>query len=698
MENRVKIFKETHSGFLTKTSFALSDFYRWANEYKHSKKENFRRNFFHGGEKNDPKRHLAISCFDFCTAFLENPNLKQKILVVDNALDDETTKVLEFIHKHFKEMEFYLLDSKFEELKNKNPELSKIEKLVLDGVGFKWQGTEKSLHFDDFDLVLQDLYLGEGEIQGEDLLFYYMDNSPQVPVFVFSIMEDFDLIREVLKRGADYFIPKRLTIGIPHNILKYQERLGKLLLLFSGSDDGLKLKKSLMGNVRKWLHDSDYLWFGDKCYHMIDHSLNHTLNDWKNMDDLLYPILKEKQKGENDDAEKNVLDFLLKDENLYSLCMAVWLHDIGHKGNRRHGESYLIRDNHGIISGELLLAQPDLFGVKDNNVAYKDMVFPFGPQEKPVTQMIREHVEKKRKDMNKVGLSILEKIALLSIYHKSNSPLSKEDYQQMVIKDKDVPTDFFQNSDRNKNEITLDDIVNGDDKFLTMAALFRFIDSLDIKKNRVGDEKASRHKKRIIQQDKEYQKKMLLKEVENMSKVGQGDEATRLAFFKTFYLDVVEKIDRGESVSHLELRKVAPKDVVEQLENYFARVNYASFISVQDGHFDLHSSIEKVEIKVEDNSTNPVKIKIHYISGWGKEQLEKEKVVKELSDKEKKSVREHLIGTKEKEFKDGYVIREWDKGKEWLKIFKIEQIVLETSDKYQIIWEEGREGVEWGKA
>jgi hypothetical protein len=118
-----------------------------------------------------------------------------------------------------------------------------------------------------------------------------------------------------------------------------------------------KYKKNLLGNIRYWTFKKDLLWFGDKCYHMIDHSFKHTLDDWKNMNKVLVPLLKEK-----------LID--LDDKLLYSFCMAIWLHDIGHKGTDVHGEPHLIRDNHGYISGELILRYPELFRIIEKDDYY----------------------------------------------------------------------------------------------------------------------------------------------------------------------------------------------------------------------------------------------------------------------------------------------------------------------------------------
>ena len=62
---------------------------------------------------------------------------------------------------------------------------------------------------------------------------------------------------------------------------------------------------------------------------------------------------------------------------LYAFSMAIWLHDIGHKGTHRYGEPHLIRETHGIISGEIILSLPESFEIENednnNNHVYKDL-------------------------------------------------------------------------------------------------------------------------------------------------------------------------------------------------------------------------------------------------------------------------------------------------------------------------------------
>ena len=534
------------------------------------------------------------------------------------------------------------------------------------------------LTFKNIDLILIDIFLDEGAtLSGLDFLRLFTTLYPEIPAFILSVSEDTEVITETIKGKADYYILKKNIFSLPFLFYEYLSDLGILINYISNRN----LRRNLIGNIRYWRFNNDLLGFGDKCYHMINHSFAHVSNDWKLLNQLFVPLIK--FKGKSDLGEKNV------DENLYCLSMAVWLHDIGHRGNERYGAAHEIRENHGIISGEFILKQVEFLGIvkKEGSEAYKDINFPFGPQRKPVTQVIMENIKEK------VSISIVEKIALISIYHKSNSPIDSDEYRQLVNKGKYIPIDFFEGSNRKNKEITLDDILScleGKDKDIAssdkeqreknksdvkalrmMVSLFRFIDAIDINRNRVGSENEGDLKKCIIKQDKEYQLSRLEKEIKSIIQQNQTkraiDPLDKLALMKIFYQDVREKIEKGDSVSHLELPELAP-DISEELDSYFLLAKYASFISVQDGHFDLHSSIKDVSLSVnESTERSKMELSVSYQSCKDWDYLKGEKIVRDPGDKESKTVVERLIGTEKEQFKDGYMVREYESSSPKLK-------------------------------
>lgn len=106
--------------------------------------------------------------------------------------------------------------------------------------------------------------------------------------------------------------------------------------------------------------------------------------------------------------------------------------------------------------------------------------------------------------------------------------------------------------------------------------------------------------------------------------------------------------------------------------NYYMLTEYIEFISVQEGHFDLHNSIHKLEIKDVLQGNGKLRFHIKYKSQKDENYLEN-KVVKERGEKEGKNIPNHLLGESEegKEYRkkdsDGYVRRELNNGKRYLK-------------------------------
>lgn len=254
-----------------------------------------------------------------------------------------------------------------------------------------------------------------------------------------------------------------------------------------------------------------------------------------------------------------------------------------------------------------------------------------------------------------------------------------------------MPTDFFKERSRRKEIITLSDIVGDSSSFLTLVALFRFIDGIDINKNRVGDYNERDHKAAVIGRDKKYQLKRIKKEVDIILHQLSGNkiesDVTRLSFRKQFYDEIVEKINRAEFAISPELLEYASENI-EAFEDYFVTANYASFISVQDGHFDLHSSIKEVKIKHPDK-TNPEEIEIHYYSDRTREYLQGMKIVRDLGEKDLKTIAHHIIGAEEANWEDGYVLKELKAGGKWLKdLFNVKGVYLHSSDNKKIGWKE----------
>lgn len=561
---------------------------------------------------------------------------------------------------------------------------------------------------DKFGLILLDLHLGDDELCGQTILKELIISNPEIPVFILSSIEDSVTIIETLQKGADYYVPKSRLLSLPGRINNYFQELGELLNHIQNAE----LRKNIIGNLRKWRFTQKVLWFGDKCYHMIDHSYNHALNDWNIANQLLPPIL-DKLKENNK----------ISDVNIYSFCMAIWLHDIGHKGNERYGEPHEIRDLHGLISAELILKHPEHYGIfgfgaKDSS-PYRWLTFR-PPQtslqtirdritslvaagkvmelnNKKVIELYNNltplpgpiHCEESFNDSIIKKLTILERITLLCLYHKSNFPIDEDDIQNLKKEGKRIPTDCYENYDRQAEPIHLKNFSNlmGDSELLPLMALFRFIDGLDCNKNRVGDITEEGIKKETIRRDLSYQLYKLQLEVHLLAVTYLKSLGKEKRFINLFYEQVKNEIEKQQWISKdLKKEQRAFLDSLEgdiPLDNYEMLTEYIEFISVQDGHFDLHNSIEKIEIieikenkiqKFNETADKRLRFSISYHSQKESHYLETREV-KLRGQKKGRNIPDHLLGPKEKDEKGkeiikengvGYVRKELNNGKNYL--------------------------------
>jgi len=530
-----------------------------------------------------------------------------------------------------------------------------------------------SVYLDDMNLILVDIFLGS-EFDGVDFVNVLREIVPHVPTFILSITNDYRVVQEAFARGADFYITKNQLFSVPFLYDAYINEMGEVIKLINDE----ALQKSLLGNIRYWRYKRNYLSFGDKCFHMIDHSYDHIADNWETANQLLVPLLRtnflhpEYAFGANSK--------ITRAELIYAFCMAIWLHDIGHKGTHRYGEPHMIRETHGIISGEILISLPESFGIAsgEHDSIYKGLVFPVGAEKKPVTQLILETVTKEKR------ISIPEMIALFSIYHKSNSPLNEKEYYQMIDKGIFIPNDFFEESQYGKPIIHLRRILEKLDNadfskdFLSLMALFRFIDALDIRISRVGDPREEAMKKWVIKNDLQYNLGRLKNLVERLSERFSDDPLEKASFVKNFLLDVQSKILNQESIQINALASQLSQ--FKEWEEYRVLLSFCYFIGAQEGHFDLHSAVS--EIDIENIGGRNFKITL-----WTEkdEKNLKDKKVFEVG-KGTETIFDRLIG------KNCYILRELNSGKEGLSnIFdqvtiELKSLIDMKSIGEQIIW------------
>ena len=507
---------------------------------------------------------------------------------------------------------------------------------------------------ESFDAILVDMYLNSGQPDGLEILKELTEAYPEIPAFVLSVSDDFALIRRAIKHGADYYIIKNQTFSIPYMLWDYMKSIGEILEYIDDS----RYRRNLYGNIRYWHFKKNLLWFGDKCYHMIDHSFNHTLDDWQHLNQILVPLIDSHGK------EK----FFNDEKLLYALCMAIWLHDIGHKGNSYYGEPHIIRDNHGYISGELILKYPEVFRIEDKDNYYKNFDF---------SKVSAIEVIFRRKDIKE--LSVTEMIALFTMYHKSNAPIDRESFHKLWSNPKKrIPLDYYINREpKYENILTLERILEEREnkiknEFLKLMALFRFIDSIDIRAIRVGDITEEKLKKIVIKNDKEYQYYKLMREVKNLSRFYTKSPIESTLFVKSFYDDAKDKIEKGEFIS-FDLSKELIKDP-EILVNYESLIDYAAFIALQPDHFDLHSSVTGIKFEYYNRERL---LSITLLTDKEVEWL-KEHKVKERGRREQ-TIWERLIG------ENNYIFTEIRDVREYLREFFMKMEVILQHERGEIL-------------
>jgi len=595
-------------------------------------REKARRKFFHDASNNieTMKKLIAIDKIIENAYYLKNmAGSNYNVLWIENKPDNKIRCIEKLTGKNFlfkclfeafsdyPDVTLLFLNSsaEFENLEqkisSKNNDLIQFKKLNNKSIE-ETEQCEKTLS--EIDLVLLDIYLDSDTIYGEKFINIFIKNYPSIPILILSNSEDYDLVERCLRLGADFYVNKKFVSTVPGYLHKTYEKYGNILYSHLGhSDIGKELRRNTLGNIRYWMHHKNLLWYGDKCYHMIEHAYEHTMDNWKHTNQI-FPLVEE------------ILfkDIIEKDRMVYCFSMATWLHDIGHKGNERFGEAYQIRDMHGLISAELIIKNPQMFniieGVSNKNFDdnYQEFEFPLGNHHEPLPQLIRDCEEKDK------YLTNLEIIALLCMYHKSNAPLTRKEGWKMQSERKFIPKDYFTDSDpENGYLITLEDILkkrlpekdSNIDLLLTMAVLFRFIDGLDIHGTRVGDNTEKELKTTILDQDLICSMKTLEKIVDIMidrlvvsGKINNcwnrkkfirwklsNDRVKTLILKKLLYYDQKEKIEKRT----FEFDQPYTDFLTEKLGNvddYSMALRYASFISVQDGHFNLHSCVDDIQI------------------------------------------------------------------------------------------------------
>lgn len=341
---------------------------------------------------------------------------------------------------------------------------------------------------------------------------------------------------------------------------------------------------------QKWSQYPNILWHGSKGIQMADHSLVHTQNLLGLADNLLTLLPKETIKP---------IEFLI-------LYYALWLHDIGHRGNKNYQEPIDVRDFHGVISGLLLLE--DAF--KNNSELYE--------------------LEK----------SIAVPVALISMYHQRNIPFNNSDRKYLMEETfKPLPkelrsseqlgtwlSDIFSISsgipnreiillsellNLYKNNISdkeIGEVLNNNKVDLNyLCALLRFIDTIDFRYNKVGTKLEKLARERCIEKELCFYKNKE-RESNNHIKVSKDvseDIYDMCCTLKEKWEKKEIKMLRNVDKELLQILKVRKGEYFKEVIEWSKHMRYIAFLKDQvEYYYPLHRSILNVYFAPSENPSN----------------------------------------------------------------------------------------------
>lgn len=543
---------------------------------------------------------------------------------------------------------FFTLDTeKIEELKKKkyDDELLKNELETKRFPHFKNENNDISIYEADF--ILLDLYMDEnvsGRFSGQfsfRLIEILKTIHPDTPVFIFSCIDINTIKNLCIELGAENYLAKYEAYLLPEKIVEFENKIGPLLINIRED----KLRKNAIGNIRTWLQSND-LWFGDKCYHMINHSLIHCSSVWKYINQLFTEFYKNEYKNNKNNTQL--------DEEIYTLAMTSWLHDIGHRGDDLVNNAGDVRAIHGYMSAKLIGENPQIYDLLFIDNDNKERTYTSYKQE--YDKNIEENVistfcdsinidklfnNRENTDfLDKVKFKLLKNIMLLSAFHQGKTILFFDDEKKSIILDdillrkRYVPDKEYRTllSSKESNPVinelscvpkiywsknrgidlpfSFSDFFKGNDPeiddYIMLAGFFRFIDGIDINNARIGyGIKNDIHIAESLKNDilsytnhlkselnliitDEYQRNNINSILNNgFFDIAKNDvkkiKKTENIEFNTIFIDNL--IDFLESNSLYNI-----KDIVKPTTEYI------KFIAKQIGHINLHKAIQQIEI------------------------------------------------------------------------------------------------------
>lgn len=289
---------------------------------------------------------------------------------------------------------------------------------------------------------------------GDDALKRYMERSPGTPSILLTWSEEPDVAAGALRESkACSVVSKRRIIRLPYEMENYRSKeLGEVLNCFKKS----KLANRLTRAVRLWTSYPGILWHGEKTYHAAEHTLEHHRSLWRLVNQLMPVAWPHMLKTRQNYKEEH------KEEHLFRFLMAIWLHDIGCKGNETYQTADQIRSRHSWISGALIHRNPELY-------------------------QLHRGVE-------------ADVVELLCAYHQSCAPFDSNNKAKEDVKG------LFQQSLEQIVKATEKAENANDWKLMGWAALLRLLDAMDQNWQRVGIKQLVDVKTVSIEMDRSYHK------------------------------------------------------------------------------------------------------------------------------------------------------------------------------------------------
>ena len=407
----------------------------------------------------------------------------------------------------FRASKIYLVSEDFDRLRNSD-EWTTIEAQVVTFDSGKLISIEKkNIPWAELDLVLQDIVLDEGcsELGGLELTPHYFEACPQALVFLLTSLDVESLVGsgDVNWRYVDCIVSKDALETLWYEYHRcFQERFGRMFWPDWGrasdpNDPNRSLLRDLFGSLRKWQIEPDILWHGQTLPEMIDHANRHITALWRLVNHFVATVI------ENGGADDSILDL----KHRVALAVAVWMHDVGHRGDQYVAGSMDIRASHAGISERLLLRNPDAYSL---GWLLKDAWTP------------NENCRGSRSDRlecrNSTScakddghLCLLREVGLLCRHHQSNAPLDEKSVDYMAEKGK-IPSTYslipYSGHSRIDAEQFLAGMTNEAlplpcpsgtglrrldqfklrklDGFRSVAGILRMLDALQLHRSRVG--------------------------------------------------------------------------------------------------------------------------------------------------------------------------------------------------------------------